>query len=282
VLERFFILPQVVMAPLIALGVIQIAKFIAANTSRLRLQSMPLVAGAVAVVLAVDLVTNFRRIDQSHNHIARTYAEDVFATVGPNTILLVTGDGLAFPLVYLNIVERRRPDVTLIFPLVLPGGWYVRQLRQQHPDLVVPFDHYDVAQNNLKALVEANPRRPVATIGPLQDNSLAQDYRAYPYGLVNLVERKSKTITLSQMVSDNEELMKRYRPPSADAINAQSFESEILDLYALPAWRIGNEFQNGGWKAQARAWYQRALVLDPSFAPARRALTRIDVGNGGP
>ena len=233
----------------------------------------------MAVVLAVDLVTNLRRIDQSHNHIARTYAEDVFATVGPNTILLVTGDGLAFPLIYLNIVERRRPDVILIFPRVLPAGWYVRQLREQHPDVVVPFDHYDVAQDNLKALVEANPRQPVATIGPLQDNSLERNYRAYPYGLVNLIELKSKTITLSQMVSDNEKLMKRYRPPSADAINTQSFESEILDLYALPAWLIGSELQIRGRKSEARAWYQRALALDPNFAPAQRALTRIDIGD---
>jgi hypothetical protein len=267
---------------LIALGAIQIAKFIAANVSRLPIPSLPVVAGAVAVVLIVDVVTNFRRLNQSQNHIARIYAEDVFATVEPDTILLVTGDGLAFPLMYMNIVERMRSDVTLIFPRVLPADWYVRQLREQHSDLVVPFDHYDVAQNNLKALVEANPRRHVATIGPLQDNSLEQKYRAYPYGLVNLVEPKSKTITLSQMVSDNEKLMKHYRPPSPNAINAKSFESEILDLYAVPAWRIGNEFQSGGWKTEARTWYQRALAVDPNFAPARRALTRIDVGDDRP
>jgi hypothetical protein len=276
VLERFFLLPMVIAAPLCALGIVAAAELISAYAPKLRRGRSPVVIGAVAIVLFVGLLTNYRRTNQSQNHVARTYAEDVFATIEPGTILLVTGDGLSLPLLYLNVVERTRPDVTLILPLLLPGDWYVRQLRERYPGLVIPFEQYDGQRNNLKALVDANPGRPVAIIGTLRDNSLDLDHWAYLYGLVNLLEPRSKRIMLSQMVNDTEELMQRYRPPPAPSIKSKSFESEILSLYAHPAWRIGDVYQSGGQITEARAWYQRALALDPDLPDVRQTLVNLN------
>jgi hypothetical protein len=276
VLERFFLLPMVIAAPLCALGIDAFGELINTYGSRLRAGRWPVVSGAVAIILVVSLLTNYRRIDQSHNHVARTYAEDVFATVEPGTILLVTGDGLSLPLLYLNVVEQVRPDVTLVLPLLLPGDWYVRHLRERHPDLAIPFQQYDGQRNNLKELIDANPGRPVAIVGALRDHSLDQDRWVYLYGLVNLLEPRSKRIMLSQMVSDTEELMQRYRPPLADSIKWKSFESEILSLYAEPARRIGEVYQSGGQITEARVWYQRALALDPDLPDLRQTLAQLN------
>jgi len=273
VLQRFFLLPQVVVAPLIAFGVLLIAEVIASSAPT---RPLPLVAGALLIVLVVSVVTNYRRVDQSRNRIARSYGEDVFATVEPHAILLTTGDGVTIPLMYLNVVERQRPDVALISPPLMPAEWYLRQLRARYPDLTVPFDHYDGERHNLRALIEANPGRQVAIIGPVPDKSLDQDYWSYQRGLVSVVEPASRHITLSEMTNDNEQLMKRYQPPSPGSINAESFESEILASYAQPAWRIGHEYERGGWKTEARAWYQRALAIDPNFPHVREALARLD------
>ncbi|MGH8100617.1 MAG: glycosyltransferase family 117 protein, partial [Chthoniobacterales bacterium] len=100
VLERFFLLPMVIAAPLSALGIVAIGELMNAYAPKLRLGRWPVVIGAVAIVLFVSALTNYRRTDQSHNHLARTYAQDAFATVEPGTILLVTGDGLSLPLLY--------------------------------------------------------------------------------------------------------------------------------------------------------------------------------------
>ena len=273
VLQRFFLLPQVVVAPLIAFGVLLIAEVIASSAPA---RPLPLVAGALVIALVVSVVTNYRRVDQSRNRIARSFGEDVFTTVEPQSILLTTGDGVAIPLMYLSISERKRPDVALIVLPLLPADWYVRQLRQRYPDLAVPFDHYDGERHSLRALIEANPGRPVAIIGTVPDKSLDQDYWSYQRGLVSVVEPASKHITLSEMTSDNEELLKRYHPPSPRSINAESFESEILASYAQPSFRIGHEYERGGWKEEARAWYQRALAIDPNFPHVREALARLD------
>jgi hypothetical protein len=276
VLERFFLLPMVTAAPLFALGIVAVGELINTYRSRLRVGRLHFASGAVAIILVVSLFTNYRRIDQSHNHVARTYAEDVFATVEPGTILLVTGDGLSLPLLYLNVVEQTRPDVTLILPLLLPGDWYVRQLRERYPHLAIPFQQYDGQRDNLKALIDANPGRPVAIVGALRDHSLDQDHWAYLYGLVNLLEPRAKRIMLSQMVRDTEELIQHYRPPPPDGIKWKSFESEILSVYAEPARRIGEVYQSAGHITEARAWYQRALALDPDLPDVRQTLAKLN------
>jgi len=261
---------------LIAFGVLLIAEVIASSAPALPTRPLPLVAGALLIVLVVSVLTNYRRADQSCNRIARSFGEDVLATVEPHAILLTTGDGVAIPLMYLSIAERKRPDVALIFLPLLPADWYLRQLRERYPDLAVPFDHYDGQRQNLRALIEANPGRPVAIIGTAPDKSLDQYYWSYQYGLVSVMEPASRQITLSEMTSDNEQLMKRYHPPSSRSINAESFESEILALYAQPASRIGHEYERSGWKKEARAWYQRALALDPNLPHVRQALAGLD------
>ena len=164
--------------------------------------------------------------------------------------------------------------MTLIVPPLLPADWYIRQLRQRDPRLKIPFDYYDGEKNNLKKLVEANPGRPIAVIGQVSDNSLEDDYKVYSLGIVNLLEPKSKPITLAEMVNDNERLMKQYRPPPFQTVNTKSFETEILDLYTHSPLRIGNEYEHGGWNTEARAWYQRALAIDPHSTGARLAFER--------
>jgi 4-amino-4-deoxy-L-arabinose transferase-like glycosyltransferase len=274
VLERFFLLPQVIAAPLCAPGLIAIVHLINRLAPKLSNQSFLVASGAVCVALVACLLTNYRRIDQSGNRIARIYAEDVFATIEPGTILLASGDGLSLPLLYLHLVEQIRPDVNLVLPLLMPGDWYIRQLREQQPSLAVPFDHYDLEHNNLKALIEANPGRPVAIVGNLRDNSLDRDNWSYLHGLVKLLQPRSNRIRLSQMVPDTEQLMKRYRPPAPEKVHWKSFESEILALYAKPAWLIGNVYEQGEQKEDAHAWYERALRVDPNFAEAREGLAR--------
>lgn len=274
ILERFFLLPEVVAAPLLALGIIAIAKMLGSYAPKLPIQALSIVIGVLTIILAAGLFKNYRHLDQSANRVARSYAEDVFRTIEPNTILLATGDGLSVPMLYMDVVERTRPDVTFILPLLLPADWYVRQLRERHLDFVVPFDHYDLRRNNLKTLIGANPRRPIAVIGNIADNSLDSDYWAYRYGLVTRVEPRSKRIALSQMVSDTEELMQRYRPPSSGLFSPKSFESEILSRYAEPAWQIAKVYESNGRKEEAREWYQSALEVDPNFLEARRGLER--------
>lgn len=278
VLQRFFLLAQVVVVPLIAFGVLMIAQLIARYAPALPVSPLRLITGACLIVVAAILLMGYRSADQSRNFIARRFGEDVFATIEPGSILLVTGDGIAFPLLYLQQVERMGEDTTLIVLPLLWADWYVRQLRERHPDLVIPFNRYDARSNNLKVFVDANERRTIYIAGTTgnDDRSLDDSYWPYQHGLLMIVEPRSKDLSLQKMVNENEQLLSRYRPPAFDSIRAQSFEADILNMYTWPAFRIGSDYQRLGLKSEARTWYERALGINPHFLQAREALARLD------
>jgi hypothetical protein len=277
VLQRFFLLSHVVVAPLIAFGILFIAETIPLVVPAVRAASLPIVAGIVFIAAVGIVAANYRQIDQSKNSIARRFGEDVFATADPGSILLGTGDGVVIPLIYLQTVEGIGQNVTLIPFHLLGTDWYVRQLRERHPDLIVPFDRYDAVSNNLKMLVESNPIRTFYLIGSIGDvdHSLDRDYWACQTGLLNVIKPKSKKLTLQQMVDANDQLLKRYRPPGFGAIRRATFEHDILDVYAWPAFRFGSEYERAGAKAEACHWYEHALAMDPDLAPAREGLARV-------
>ena len=55
-----------------------------------------------------------------------------------------------------------------------------------------------------------------------------------------------------------------------------TFEADILNVYAYPAFNIGGTCERAGLKTEARDWYQRALAINPQFPQARQALARVE------
>src|SRR5439155_11603012 len=139
--------------------------------------------GGVAILAGVILA--YHAVDLSSNHLARTFSEDILASLEPGTILLADGDHVVLPLAYLQAVENQRPDVTLVILGIRGSAWYMRQLRQREATLVVPTADYRRRVDTLRALADANPSRKVALFGPaLEDTSLEGGYWLYRRGLV--------------------------------------------------------------------------------------------------
>jgi hypothetical protein len=276
VLQRFFLLSQVVLAPLMAFGVLLIARVIARrpvmSTLALRLTAAPCL-----IAIAASIAINYRHLDQSRNFIARRFGEDVFDLTSPNSILVVSGDGFAFPLIYLQNIEHAGTDTTLVVLPMLLGEWYAQQLRVKHPELVIPFDRYDRATKNLKALVEANPGRTIALAGTLgDDHSLDINYWPYQQGLLTVIMPKSQDRDLRTVLAENEQLLSRCHPPAPGTARMNTFEADIMSIYTFPALRLGDLCAAAGLKDEARGWYQRALQINPQFSKAREALARLE------
>jgi hypothetical protein len=278
VLQRFFLLSHVVIAPLYAFGILAIVDLVASRESSLRERWLCLASLAVLAGVLSNIVFNYRRLDQSRNFIARRFCEDMFATVEPGAILLATGDGIAFPLMYLQTVEKAHRDITLVLLPMLSAPWYIEQSRNRHHDLQIPFESYDRQNNNLKMFVEANKGRTICIAGTIgnDDQSLNADYWPYQHGLALVIEPKSKSFTIQEMVADNERLFARYRPPSPNVVRQNTFERDLLTLYAWPALRIGNDYERVGARSEARQWYQRAFAMDPDLPGIREALARTN------
>jgi 4-amino-4-deoxy-L-arabinose transferase-like glycosyltransferase len=263
VLERFFLLSHVVTAPLMAFGVLLLVEVATSATrGRQRYAQVAVLTTAFAVA-AAELVVSYAAVDQSDNHVASDFAEDVLDSLPPNAILLAGGDETVLPISYVQAVEGHRRDVTLIMLGLLQADWYIRQLRESHPDLVLPFRQFDGRSGTTKALVDANQSRPIDVIWAAPDDSLKQNYWYYSRGLVLDLLPVAKDVALDQMTADNERLLAVYRVPSMSTIQPKTFESAILVQYAMAPYRVGEEYELAALYDEARSWYERALTINP-------------------
>jgi hypothetical protein len=277
VLERFFLASQVVLAPSAALGILAIAAWSTGPRPATKTWALRAASIATLTAIIVNVALNYRKIDQSHNHIARLYAEDVFSTVPPNSTLLVNGDEIVLPLGYLQAVEHLRSDVNLVIMPLLTADWYLQELRERDPHLFVPFDRYDPLQNNLKRLAEANLTQKIIVAGkiPSNDQSFADGYWLYRRGLIDVLEPKDVRISIDQAASDNEQLLDRYHIPDWRTIKVKGFESNLLLWYAISSAALGREYERLGEKSAAEKWSRRAATIDPYLPKMEGALAPI-------
>lgn len=276
VLERFFLVSEVIAAPLVALGIVGIAEWVSQKRSNLKLSISRVLAATMLILAFVRVAANYRKIDQSRNHVAGLYAKDILTTASPNAILLITSDVNVLPLGYAHAVERLRPDLCLVIIPLLTEDWYLQELRQRCPGFSVPFDRYDPPGRNLKELVEANRGQRLIVVGPVpnDDHSLSSDYWLYRRGLVDVIVPNDVMIPINQSSSENEQLLGEYHVPDWRTIKTKSFESIILQAYAAPALVFGGGYERID-KSIAKKWYRRGLEIDPFMPQFHEALARL-------
>ena len=220
-----------------AFGLSLAAERLAAFLPKLRAQTLMVVTATALLIASGTVLTNYTMIDQSKNHVARRLAEDILSTTKPGTLLLVGGDEIVLPLLYLQAAEGQQLGVKLVLMPLLPGEWYVKQLRRRYPDLIIPFDRYDLRSGTMKSLIDANQGHPIAVVGKPLDESTEGSYWFYRYGVIDLVEPMAKDLTLPQMINDNEELLGRYRPPSPEEIKKKASKKPFSVTIPPRCWR---------------------------------------------
>ncbi|MGC8780994.1 MAG: glycosyltransferase family 117 protein [Anaerolineae bacterium] len=148
----------------------------------LRLLPGLLVAVLPGLIAARLLISNYTRMDQSHNHQARATWQAILAREIPSNAILITNDrDEMMPFWYMQYVERVRPDLTGLFPLIRPGtDWSdvgattasaLRSGRpvlliKEMPGLEVKFRLEPAGGGLVRVIgpaVEGDPQRPAAT-----------------------------------------------------------------------------------------------------------------------
>jgi len=289
VIERFFLMPYVVVAPLAGFAVLAAGE-LAART-RLAPRLLERATAGVALVAAIAIAAiNYTGIDQSNDHVAHTFGEDLLASMRPNALFFGGGDPIIFTVAYLQAVEHARPDVTVIETPLLSAAWYTRQLRSQHPDLAVTDNLYGGSAAPFKRLFDANRKRPLMAIGDLPDDSTRGSYYFSTHGLVYDVHQIQDVVVLDDLVAENEQVLATYRPPKyADFVGPfRPWERLSLVDYSLAYYRVGHEFQiaaddlkakqparAAGLYDSARQWYERALAVLPTLTEAKTGLDAL-------
>jgi hypothetical protein len=112
------------------------------------LSRVPALGACCAAVVAFSLLPLghfWYTHDRRDFTIARDYAANTMATLGPNALLFTHGDNDTFPLWYLQQVEGVRPDVRVINLYLANAHWYLRQLRDEAPRVPTTIDDAQLA-----------------------------------------------------------------------------------------------------------------------------------------
>jgi len=274
VLERFFLLPHVVAAPLVALGVLLIVERSEDLRAGRRATALAIAVVALALV-GVGVATSWTAVDRHADRAARDFGTDLLASAPQGALLIVAGDAAAFPVQYLRTIEGARPDVSVVQKTYLPADWYVRQLRRRDPSVALPFASFDTVAANFRAFLAANVKRPTLTAGELFDDSTQGAFVGEPRGLLQLVVPITATLDPDASARETDRLFGLYHPPDPAAVKGRPFEAAVLNDYGLALVRVGREYEAAKRPADAKPWYERALKVVPDLPEAKSGLARL-------
>jgi len=126
--EEFFTPLYLFSAVFIGLGMFYLLKKCLEMLAPEKLRVLPVQVAAGFIVLALPLTVcalHYAENDQHANYIAYDYANNTLRTLPERAILYTWGDSGAFPLWYLQGVERMREDVPLVHTPHLVFPWYL-------------------------------------------------------------------------------------------------------------------------------------------------------------
>jgi len=269
-LERFFLLPLVIVAPLVGLGVTFLGEALSEIWPSFgRGRNLAVAASGVAIASLVIVGVNYSTINVSNDHVAGNYTRAALDELPPHSILFDYGDESQLIAVYDTEAAKIRPDVTVVIPELLSQPWYADVLRHNH--------QINVPRNiNTLNFIRDNPHRTVAFIGPPPDTSIDGKYYLYPDGLVSFLERARHPILVTRDESDNEAQLAKLDIPNYKSIKVDSYEPAILAHYANIPYRIGQAYALAGQKSEAIKWYRKALAIDPSISSPSKAIKQLD------
>jgi len=218
IVERFYLLPSLLIALLGALGADVVA-------ARARVRPALLGALAAAFVLAVG-ARSLPRVRADHSRVMEDYVLDTLSVPLPRAVILGSGDHLLFGTLYAQRALRARPDVVYVNPDFLGLPPMRRRLEART----------GVALGGVpSAAVEAWLRagRPVY----LANASIAEVVRAfpcYPVGtLLRVLPRGSSLPSPEQLLAVNERVFTRFRarPPR---VRPGGWDLAATEPYARP------------------------------------------------
>ena len=273
----------------------------------------PYVAAAAAIFLTVAtaFAANWPFNNRRHDFIADDYAQNLFSTIAPNGLLLTQDWQVASPMLYVQEVEQRRPDVKVVDINLLRRSWYFEYLKHAHPDLmerssekIDPYveilkqwEHDPASFNRNQDLtrrismafldvIQAMVRNEMKVapvyitndvLVPNQTNGyltqwIPQTFQLVPQGLVfNLATDQN-----FHEPPDSRLQMRGLADGTARFEKDDVINTKILTAYSRMLTNRGRYLALFNQPERAIVAYKEALVLDPNLAEARKGLAEIE------
>ena len=183
--EEFFTPLYLLSAVFIGLGLFYAFRKAACDITTKQLSSFPikLLAGFVLLVLPVTVCAlHYVENDQHENYVAYDYAANSLRSLPQGAVLYTWGDSGAFPLWYLQGVEKMREDLDILHTPHLVFKWYLDAFPELFRNSMlrkIPVDLQSADYALKLSISELIERRPVVV-----DFSTRYSVPLDPYGII--------------------------------------------------------------------------------------------------
>jgi hypothetical protein len=275
--ERFMLPSYVLVAPLIACGLVVLGSWIRVFLSRMRLTKSAniasiVVAGVFLYPLLLGAVNIWRFTGLATDKTAEHLAHDILASSPDRAIVLLVHDASLFTTQYVRYGLGERSDTAVVHLARLTLPEYQQLLVKHFPDIIIPPDSPSFIQD---FLIQNSKVRPIVSnsILPVPDG-----FAWLPHGmLLRLVDEK--TAPTDQMLIDtNVTLWERFSHPKSGILGRYNhlMLANISDEYADSALRFGDVLGSSGNLKLAKIQFERAISYD-SDGNNTDAYTRLGI-----
>lgn len=248
---------------------------------------------ALPCVALIPLAANIGGNNFSNYYLAYDFSRGIFDSLPPGAVFYSSGDYTAFPALYLQAVEHRRPDILIAEPTGNPSSELIAYARELDPA---------VSALDSGALFDAvlGGKRPVFVAAK---SSLAgkRPRRTTPWGLVYRVVDSQAEAPDGATVLEFPLLRNLTHPTALDDLGQSIlFDYSLMqgeaaflrgeDQVGEQSFRKAEEFagdnsraynnlgstcaERGRW-VLAERYFRKALVLDPNYRTAERNLEQL-------
>ena len=262
---------------------------------------------AALLLVAIEVTGNWPFNNRRHYFIAHDYVENLLSAIEPDGLLLTSDWQVASPMLYVQELEQRRPDVKVVDINLLRRSWYFDYLTHAYPGLIErSHDKIETFVANLKewerdpqsfATSEALTQRINAAfeemirsivtnenrVGPIYitrdvlltdaagqqlSRWITQNYQLVPQGLVfNLASDRSFHDLPDVRLQTRGLADGTLRFEKDDVVNLK-----VLPVYTTMLINRGRYLAAFNQHERAIALFRQALALDPGLAAAQQGL----------
>lgn len=266
------------------------------------------VAAFLLVVVSLTALTgNWPFNNRRHYFIAQDYVNNILSSIEPDGLLLTLDWQVASPMLYVQEVEKRRPDVKVVDIHLLRRSWYFDYLRRAYPGLIErsrgrvdtfvaelkQWENNPDAYTNDKALTQRIVSRfeEMIQFMVLQENNVAPVYLTADFLFPQDRDRQvSEWLTRNYQLVPEGLVFKLAGAHSSDGPREVRLETrglndgtlkfekdDVVRLKVLPAYTTmlvnhGRYHASFNRHERAVSAFRQALALDPTLEMARQGL----------
>jgi hypothetical protein len=269
VVERFYLLPELVVCIPFALGIDMLAarfeRTHASDDGRVPAWTAILAMTASA---AIGTVTSWPKVREHHRPTVELFARNTLDTAPPNAVILGTGDHRLYGLLYVQHALGRRPDVVYLDPNMWRYRWYRQRLAPMLGTAI-----YEPAGPNVSTVALAKSL--LATGRPLLLANLFTDaitrlLPTYPAGtLIRVLPHGTALPPPDEVERINWALDASFEHEPTLPTGPGTWASDVQEAYARPWLALSEAFRAQGRLERADANRSRAAAAAPWLSPGR-------------